>query len=284
MDPGRLSPKFKIFPTITLFLVVCVFVALSTWVRAQAQDSGVIRACTRVVGNTARISMLVLADQCEPGWQQLVWNQQGSQGDPGIPGEKGDKGDQGDPGAPGQPGLKGDPGDSHWSLSGSSTYFNGGNVGIGTSNPNTMLHINGQGIDNNGSTAVLRIISGNGAQNLLMDGNEIDATADGLYLNHNTNQNVVLADGGGRVGIGTNNPAALLHVAGKGRFDGGVDPPYVSFSEESHASIRQYAQDVDHHEKVMVFWNSQAHRMEVYVIAEDQFYMLSGELIQDKTR
>jgi hypothetical protein len=34
----------------------------------------------------------------------------------------------------------------------------------------------------------------------------------------------------------------------------------------------------------MVFWNSQAHRMEVYVIAEDQFYMLSGELIQDKTR
>ncbi len=78
-----------------------------------------------------------------------------------------------------------------------------GDVGIGTASPNTKLHINGTGIDNNGTTAVVRIVSGNGAQQLLLDGNEIDALADGLYLNNNTNQNIVLVNGGGKVGIGT---------------------------------------------------------------------------------
>jgi hypothetical protein len=89
-----------------------------------------------------------------------------------------------------------------------------GNVGIGTTNPNTKLHINGTGIDNNGSTAVVRIVSGNGAQNLLLDGNEIDAIADELFLNNNTNQNVILANGGGNVGVGTATPAFKFDVAG----------------------------------------------------------------------
>ncbi|MEZ4959272.1 MAG: tail fiber domain-containing protein [Saprospiraceae bacterium] len=93
-----------------------------------------------------------------------------------------------------------------WNKSGSNAYFNSGNIGIKTSSPNTILHVNGTGVDNNGVTAVVRIVSGNGAQNLLMDGNEIDATADDLYLNNNTAENVILANGGGKVGIGTSNP------------------------------------------------------------------------------
>jgi hypothetical protein len=87
-------------------------------------------------------------------------------------------------------------------------------VGIGTTTPNAMLHIDGTGSDNTGVTAVVRIISGNGAQNLLLDGNEIDATADGLFLNNNTNQDIILANGGGKVGIGTRTPAERLHVVG----------------------------------------------------------------------
>ena len=79
----------------------------------------------------------------------------------------------------------------------------GGSVGVGTETPTAKLHIIGTGIDNDGITAVVRIVSGNGAQNLLLDGNEIDALADGLYLNNNTNQNIVLVNGGGKVGIGT---------------------------------------------------------------------------------
>ncbi|MFQ6030149.1 MAG: hypothetical protein ACE5Q6_21965, partial [Dehalococcoidia bacterium] len=92
-----------------------------------------------------------------------------------------------------------------------------GNFGIGVTHPNTMLHVDGTGVDNDGSTAVVRIISGNGAQNLLLDGNEIDAKADGLFLNNNTNENVILANGGGKVGIGVTHPATALDVAGTTR-------------------------------------------------------------------
>ncbi len=102
-------------------------------------------------------------------------------------------------------------------LANSAIFQNGsGNIGIGTTIPNAKLHINGTGIDNNGSTAVVRIVSGNGAQHLLLDGNEIDALADGLFLNNNTNQNVILARGGGNVGISTTTPNSKLHVLGPG--------------------------------------------------------------------
>jgi hypothetical protein len=86
--------------------------------------------------------------------------------------------------------------------------------------------------------------------------------------------------GDGNVGIGTANPTSELHVIGKGTFTGGIDPPYISFSEETHESIRQYAQEVEDHEKVMQFWNGEAHRMEMYVISEDTFYTITGELIE----
>ena len=85
----------------------------------------------------------------------------------------------------------------------------------------------------------------------------------------------------GNVGIGTTSPTSKLHVIGKGTFTGGIDPPYISFSEESHESIRRYAKDVEEHEKVMQFWNGEAHRMEVYVISEDKIYTITGELVEE---
>lgn len=85
-----------------------------------------------------------------------------------------------------------------------------GNVGIGESNPDTKLHINGN--ENNGTTASLKISSG--SQNMLIDGNEIDAFQDGLNLNNNSSQNVILARGGGNVGIGTTSPNNKLDVLG----------------------------------------------------------------------
>ena len=48
----------------------------------------------------------------------------------------------------------------------------------------------------------------------MLDGNEIDAIADGLFLNNNTSQKVILAMGGGNVGIGTSNPTQKLSVNG----------------------------------------------------------------------
>jgi hypothetical protein len=89
-----------------------------------------------------------------------------------------------------------------------------GNVGIGETDPTELLHINGTGIENDGTTGVVRIISGNGAQSMLLDGNEIDALADGLFLNHNSAENIVMATGGGSVGVGTANPASKFGVNG----------------------------------------------------------------------
>lgn len=93
-------------------------------------------------------------------------------------------------------------------------------VGVGTQNPHTRLHVSGA--ENEGLTAVLKITSD--IQNMLLDGNEIDSDApNGLYLNNNTPHNVVLAAGGGRVGVGLSAPGSSLQVNGGVRARGG--PP-----------------------------------------------------------
>jgi hypothetical protein len=92
-----------------------------------------------------------------------------------------------------------------------------GNVGIGTSSPLAPLHVVGS--DNDGTNAAFSVQSG--GQILLVDGNEIDSNSgNGLYLNHNSTNPVVLASGGGFVGVGTANPAYPLDVEGDVRISG----------------------------------------------------------------
>jgi len=81
-------------------------------------------------------------------------------------------------------------------------------------NGGSLIHINGTNYDNDNRGGVLRIQSGNGAQNLYLDGNEIDAVADGLFLNNNTDENIILCDGGGNVGIDTRAINYKLEVNG----------------------------------------------------------------------
>ena len=68
---------------------------------------------------------------------------------------------------------------------------------------------------------------------------------------------------------------------GKSYIPGGVDPPYVSFSNETHQSVKRYAKSLTDHEKAMLFWNRDASRMEVYVKDQDEFQTLAGVSIED---
>ena len=86
----------------------------------------------------------------------------------------------------------------------SSTYLNGGNVGIGTSNPDSILHIKasdsgytgGIQIEDNDSTTKSAITHVNGA----------------LYMSSNTTQDHLTILANGNVGIGTNDPSIKLHT------------------------------------------------------------------------
>ncbi len=87
-----------------------------------------------------------------------------------------------------------------------------GNVGIGVAGEgiNDRLRIRGE--ENDGTSASLRIVSGANQQTMLLDGNEIDGLNSGLFLNNNSAEDVVLATGGGNVGIGDSTPANKLSV------------------------------------------------------------------------
>lgn len=81
-----------------------------------------------------------------------------------------------------------------------------GEVGIGVAGEGINDRLRIRGGENDGTRASVRIVSGGNQQTMLLDGNEIDGINAGLFLNHNTDENVILATGGGGVGIGTQTP------------------------------------------------------------------------------
>jgi hypothetical protein len=105
-------------------------------------------------------------------------------------------------------------------------------------------------------------------------GNNLDVTVGGDTKIF-TGKTLKITTGAGTTFVGP------VTIDGKLTATGGVDPPYVSYSKETHESIREYAQYVEDHEEVMQFWNGDSHRMEVYVISEDLFYTITGELIEE---
>ena len=106
---------------------------------------------------------------------------------------------------------------------GSHTYFNAGNVGIGTASPSTRLHLSAYDAANWISTFTN---SGTSGHILYFGYNNGTGTTYGLYVTGglgNVNQldfaveNKFYVNGDGKVGIGTSTPAQLLDVIGTTR-------------------------------------------------------------------
>ncbi len=110
-------------------------------------------------------------------------------------------------------------GNSVWSTRGNRIFYEQGNVGIGTNDPDSDLDVEGNvrilgaensyGNNGNDNTA-LKIESqdGGGRETMILDGNEIDCINDVLYIQGNSDEVLLLARGGGNVGIGNfNNPS-----------------------------------------------------------------------------
>ena len=106
-----------------------------------------------------------------------------------------------------------------------------GRVGIATTSPNGPLQVeSGININNTGATnfanRIAPVIIGDGdgtSACLLIDGNQIEQAnpASDLYINYNSSGNVLIAQAGGNVGVGTSDPGARLEVAGLVKITGG---------------------------------------------------------------
>jgi len=94
----HIKPKPIALALIVLAMLVIVAIPIGFVVQGQ---ENVIRACTRQVGVRKEITMMVIADSCEPGWTPIEWNVQGPPGPAGPAGETGAQGPQGDPGPSG---------------------------------------------------------------------------------------------------------------------------------------------------------------------------------------
>lgn len=71
----------------------------------------------------------------------------------------------------------------------------GGNVGVGTSSPDTKLHVEGN--ENNGTDAAFKVTTTGGGASMLFDGNEIDGASNGpIYLNNNSTGGVFIGANG----------------------------------------------------------------------------------------
>jgi hypothetical protein len=110
---------------------------------------------------------------------------------------------------------------------------------------------------------------------LLVDGGEILT----LYSQADGSGDVVMQ----KVGINTTTPDKDLsvtgdvYISGKAQVDGGVDPPYISFTGETEASIKEYAKGLQPKEKVMLFYNINNQRLEMYDVDNDKFSSLDKE-------
>ncbi len=116
-----------------------------------------------------------------------------------------------------------------------------GNVGIGTTSPDTHLHIRGSGVDSGAAEVKLENTFGDYPTYGLSAGlRGITNAGFGLYDYTNAVHRMVVTSGG-NVGIGTTSPSLLLHVNGSAGKPGGG-----SWAVASDRRLKKNVHSVDH--------------------------------------
>jgi len=118
--------------------------------------------------------------------------------------------------------------DADWTMSGDDIYRLDGNVGVGTDAPAVKLHVTGGELQINTDQV--------GGYYSRIDGNEISGgTAGGPPGSHHlhikpgdNSSNLLLAEDGGNVGIGTASPSWPLHVPSSRQYSGYFTSDYLS--------------------------------------------------------
>ena len=104
---------------------------------------------------------------------------------------------------------------------------NGGSVGIGTSNPQALLHVNGsflfEGNMTVGSNANILMSGGSidgGSSGITLEGAQVsmltNLAMNGYWISNDGDSEGIFIDGEGKIGIGTSSPDVLLHCVGTG--------------------------------------------------------------------
>ena len=217
----------------------------------------------------------------------------GPQGIAGADGAQGPKGDKGDTGAQGIPGVqgvkgdKGDPGDSHWLLDGVNTYYNDGNVGLGTASPDARLHVYDGNLIVTGDSGPRNFqLQITGGATTYLEG-WLDRGIIGTLTDHrldfvvNNSQKMTILPSG-FVGIGKTDPSYNLDVKGTIRGDN-VSPSDVRLKEDIH-TIDNALEKVENIRGVNFRWidKSMGEGRQIGVIAQEVESVIPEAVSRDK--